>query len=488
MIMRIPFPIAQGYYADESVPVSPKRCVNFRPHIPQTQTITDGSLIGTEGIDLAVELPDSNRGSWEMNGIPYFVNGGKLYAVSFSESMGVRTYSYTDVSGSETIEGSAKVIMVDNGEQLCIVAPDANITLNAWIYTVAGGLVQVSSVNFRGPAADVWYIDGYFVFVQAESNVFFISDLRDGLTYISTDFASAESDPDPLVAVIEFAGLLYLFGSKTIEQWQDVGVGAGFPFVKAVSGNQNKGCISPLSLTEFNNGLIWIGGGADEQPGVWFTSGGAPVKISTPAVDIKLNAGGRDALVDAWAISWALNGRSCVAFTVPDVCTMEYDATTGLWYERQSRINGEDKPWRVSSLVSAYSVFLVGDSSTGNIGVMSESAYKEYDERIFSYFVPMPIENNGQPFTVDSVELLMETGTAPISGEGSDPKIRLAISDDFGRSYSPDITRDIGVTGEYENVIAWDLLGRYSRAFTPKFICDEPIKKVVVKGEIVISA
>jgi hypothetical protein len=234
--MRVPFPIAQGFYADESVPVSPKRCVNYRPHIPQTQTITDGALIGTEGILLGVTLPDENRGAWEMNGVAYVVNGGKLYAISYSEDPdGVRTYSYTDVSGAETIEGSAKVIMMDNGEQLCIIAPDANIVYNAWIYTVAGGLIQISSANFRGPAADGWYMDGYFVFIQAQSNVFFISDLRDGFAYISTDFASAESDPDNLVAVIEYAGLLYLFGSKTFEQWQNVGVGAGFPFVKAAA-------------------------------------------------------------------------------------------------------------------------------------------------------------------------------------------------------------------------------------------------------------
>jgi len=487
--MRIPLPIAQGFYVDESIPVSSQQCVNFRPHIPQTQTITSGALIGTEGISLAVELPDTNRGAWVMADAAYEVNGGKLYAVSFSEDPdGVRTYSYADVSGAENIEGSSKVIMCDNGAQLLIIAPDANIVFNAWIYTVAGGLVQISDPDFRWPVAHGCFMDGYFVFVQLNTNVFFISDLRDGFAYNALDFASAESDPDNLVALIQFGGLLYPFGTKTFEQWQDVG-GAGFPFTKATSGNQNKGCAAPLSLTEFNNGIIFIGGGAQENPAVWVTSGGEPVKVSTPAVDILINSGGREKLSQAYQVNWSQNGRNCIAFTVPDVCTIEYDASTNTWYERKSLNDlGVETPWRVSSLISVYSVFMVGDSSTGNIGIMSTETFKEYDNRIRSYFTPPAMGNNGMPFTVDSVELFMETGTVPISGPGSNPAIRLAISEDAGRSFDPDISRDIGTTGQYENVVSWDLLGRFPRTFTPKIICDEPIKKVIVAGWVNISA
>lgn len=486
--MRIPIPISQGFYVDESIPVSSQQCVNFRPHIPQTQTVTAGALIGTEGISLALELPETNRGAWVMNDIAYEVNGGKLYAISFSEDPdGNRTYSFTDVSGSETIEGTAKVIMADNGTQLLIIAPDANIVFNAWIYTVAGGLVQITDVDFRGPVAHGCFMDGYFVFVQANTNVFFISDLRDGFSYIATDFASAESDPDNLVALIQFGGLLYPFGTKTFEQWQDVG-GTGFPFTKATSGNQNKGCAAPLAITEFNNSIIFIGGGAQEKPGVWVTNGGDPVKISTPAVDILINSGGRNKLSQAYQVNWSTNGRNCIAFTVPDVCTVEYDASTNTWYERKSLDDSNtETPWRVSSLIQAYSVFLVGDNYSGNIGVLSPETFTEYGNRIRSYFTPPSIANNGMPFTVDCVELFMETGTAPISGPGSNPAVRLAISEDGGRSFDPDISRDIGITGDYENVVSWDLLGRFRRTFTPKIICDEPIKKVIVNAWVNIS-
>jgi hypothetical protein len=83
---------------------------------------------------------------------------------------------------------------------------------------------------------------------------------------------------------------------------------------------------------------------------------------------------------------------------------------------------------------------------------------------------------------------MMETGVVPISGDGSNPIIRMAVSSNGGRLFSPDIQRYMGTTAQYEQRIAWDLLGRYSQSFTPLFICDEPIKKVIVKGWITIAA
>lgn len=488
--MRIPLPIAQGFYVDESIPISNQQCVNFKPHIPQTKTITDGALIGTSGISLATTADDfPNRGGHAMDGIAYEVNGTKLLKITYVEdTFGVRTYSKTNMSGAESIDGTAKVIMLDNGVQLLIIAPDVTTQFNAWIYTVAGGLVQISDSDFDGPVISATFMNGYFVFAKANSNIFFICDLRDGLSYIATDKASAESDPDPLSAVATLNGLLYVFGSQTFEQWQDVG-GTGFPFVKAISGNQPKGCTAPLSLTEFDGDLVWIGGGAKEKPSVWKTNGGKAVKLSTPAVDVLINSGGSVLLSQAYQLNWAENGHSYIAFTIPTICTIVYDLSSQAWHERKSLdASLNQSPWRVSSLISIYSILMVGDETTGKIGILSEDVYTEYDNNISSYFTCPSMDNTGMPFTVDSVELLMETGTVPISGAGSDPVIRLGVSEDGGRTFDPDISRDIGTTGEYRNVVSWDLLGRFERSFTPLFICDEPIKKVIVKGEVVISA
>jgi hypothetical protein len=485
---RTPISIAQGFYVDESIPIACQECVNFYPHIPTQKTISDASLIGCSGLDLATTAIGHHRGFHDMAGIPYCVNGGILYRIEFTEDVfGVRIYSAVAVSG-DVIEGVDTVLMSDNGEQLCIVEPDYGDKFNCWIYTVSGGLVQVSDVDFDGPVIGLTFMDGYFVFLKADSNKFFISDLRDGTSYISTDFTSAESDPDNLVATAPLNGLLYVFGSLTCEQYTNQGQGSGFPFVRATSGVIQKGCHAPLSLIEFNGSLVWIGNGDNEKPSVWISSGDNPTKLSSAPIDNIINSGGIEKLRKAYVVKWAERGHSFLAFTVPDVCTMVFDSQSGLWHQRKS-VNDYDQlvPWRVASLVYSYSEFIVGDVIGSNIGVMKETAYMEYDKEIHGYWTTPAIDNGGLPFSINSLELMMQTGEVPVSGQGSQPIMRMSISKDGGRIYSPEISRMIGATGDYVRRITWNLLGRYSRSAQFRFDISEPIKRVIVKGEIDIA-
>ncbi|MGA4923061.1 hypothetical protein, partial [Bacillus subtilis] len=65
-------------------------------------------------------------------------------------------------------------------------------------------------VDFDGPVAGVDFEYGYFLFPKLNSNTWFQSDLRDGLSYIATDFTVAESDPDNIVVIKSLNGLVYV--------------------------------------------------------------------------------------------------------------------------------------------------------------------------------------------------------------------------------------------------------------------------------------
>jgi hypothetical protein len=484
--MRTQLPIALGYYVDESIAISGRRCMNFYPHIPEGQTLTQGALFGVGGISLAVdtESPSPCRGGHALVGTPYFVYGERLLRIDYS----LDVYSYVDVSGTEAILGTDRVFMADNGTQICIVAPDETSQFNAWIYTVAGGLVRVSDSDFDGPATDVRFSDGYFMFGKQDSNVWFVSDLRDGLAYNALDFTSAESDPDDIVAVHPLRGMVYVFGSQTMEPYQNVG-GAGFPYVRLNSGIYNKGCTAPHSVVEFNNSLIWIGGSENEQPAVWATDGGPPVKISPPSIDVRIYEQGIEPVRSAYSIRWAERGHSFVAFTVPGVCTVVYDMTTQTWHERQSfDVFFLEQPWRAAALVDAYSTLLLGDSITSFVGVYDSEISTEYDEDIRGYFTPPPIDNDGKPFSILAVELVMQTGTVPLDGDGSNPQIRLSMSKDGGRTFGTQISRSVGLIGNYTKRIAWGQRGRFGRSALPRFDISAPIKRVIVKMEVEIGS
>lgn len=488
---RLKVPIAQGFYVDVSRAISSQECVNLYPHKPMTQTITDNALLGVSGIEqrCLTAINAFNRGGHVMRETAYTVNGTKLYRIDYTtDAFGVRAYTAVDVSGAETIDGTQRVMMADNGDQLCIIAPELSGQFNAWIYTTGGGLVQISDAAFDGPVSSVCFMDGYFLFSKTDSNKWFKSDLRAGFVYNALDFGSGESDPDFNVVIRPLDGLLYVFGNHTFEQWQDVG-GSGFPFQRTSNGNQQKGCLAPHSMTYFNEALVWIGSSYNEKPAIWATSGADAMKLSTPAVDYLINSGGIDPLKKAYSLRWAENGHNFVAFTVPGVCTVVYDSTTQAWHQRKSVDRFlVPQPWRVTCMLSAYDSFFVGDELTGNIGQMDKDIYYEYGDEIRRYFTTPAIDNEGRPFSVYVCELFCDTGDVPVSGQGSDPVVRLSVSNDGGYTYLPEISRNMGKTGEYAGVTYWPKLGRYRKPVIFRFDISEPIKVAFVKCELEIGA
>ncbi|GAG06996.1 unnamed protein product, partial [marine sediment metagenome] len=47
---KIQLPIANGFYASESLPISAQRCINWYPNIVQAQGLSQETLFGTPGI------------------------------------------------------------------------------------------------------------------------------------------------------------------------------------------------------------------------------------------------------------------------------------------------------------------------------------------------------------------------------------------------------------------------------------------------------
>ena len=478
---RTTIPIAAGYYVDESPAVSQRECVNVYPHIPEGLTITDAALFGVSGIRQLGEagLNDFCRGLHSVGDEVYSVQDGELWQLTET------TFATT----GNAIDGSARTFTTDNGVELCVVAPDFNDQHNAFIYNISTDtFTQISDGDFDGPVSSVCFSDGYFIFTKKDSNKWFISDLRDGLTYGALDFTSAEADPDNIVVASALRGIVFVFGSQTLEQYQNVG-GAGFPYERINSGTYNKGCDAPHSVVEVNNLLVWIGSGSNEQPGIWASNGGPPEKLSTASIDTIMFRGGLEPIKSAWSVRWAERGHDFVAFTVPGVCTVVYDFSSGRWHRRESIDRFDDvAPWRVSHMTDAFSQNIVGDVFTGKIGSYDQEEVQEYGEEIHAYFTTPPIDNGGKPFSVNQIQLVCQTGLVPQNDQGSNPIVRLSVSKDGGTTYLPEISRSMGLIGEFQHPVTWPCLGRFPRSIMLKWSISEPIKRVFVKAEMEIAS
>lgn len=480
--MRMPLPIADGFYESESLPLSAQRCINWMPVVPQTSgALASSALFNTPGIELFTTLTGVNRGSYVMDGVAYFINGTTLYEVS---SAGVS-------NDRGTIPGSSRVSMADNGRYLVIVVPGAS----SYVYDNTNNtLAKITDIDFRA-ASSVVYKDGYFLFSASDGSVFFSSALNDPFTYDALDFASAEISPDKIIALHVNHNELFVLGESTIEIFQNIG-GVAFPFQRIAGANIQKGCYAKASLVEFDNTFLFIGGGLNERAAIWrVTSSSSAAKISTAAIDYALQKYTPDEIANAFAWTYSSNGNFFAGFTVysDDKAghTFVYDATASalsgksVWHERQSGV--VDARWRVNSIVTAYGKLYVGDSETGKIGELKDGIYTEYGDPVLRVRTSQPFSGDGLPVFSGEIALTMEAGTGLTTGQGSDPQIRMDWSDDGGRNFGSELSRGYGAIGAYEVVPTWRRLGRFPQQRVVRFSTSEPVKSNMLKMEAEIE-
>lgn len=482
-------PIGGQFYKSSSLPISAQECVNFYSFIPETATPTKKALLHTPGITLATTAGTSvtNRGAHVFSEKPYFVQGNDLYRVDQAiDGFGSITYSSTKVNGAVSITGTGRVTMADNGTQMIVIDPTSAAQFNAWVYD-GSTFVAISDADFDGPVSSVRFVDGYFLFTKKDDQKYFVSDLRDGTAYTSTNFANAEASPDSLVSSFVLNNEPILFGSETMQTIQNIG-GAGFPFASVQGAIHSLGLASRHAIAELNDTLFFLGGSVTSTPSVWVTRGGAPEKISTTPIDAEIASYSTSTIAACFTWTYAQAGAQFIAFVFPSQSCFVFDLTSGEWHTRES-LNASSSivPCRVSSAVSAYSVIMVGDSLDNQIGVLDRDVYDEYaEDELPRRFTTPHIDNEGQPFFLDSVELVCETGVGLASGQGSNPLVSMQWSLDGGRTFTDNTEREIGIgaVGAYGTRVIWNQLGRVYREVCFKFSMSDPVKWAVAKVEV----
>lgn len=479
--MATELPITNGYYVSSVLPISHQRCSNCYPSIPRVPSLSNEQLLFTPGLSQLASsgaLSQINRGSLRKSGIPYFVNGNSLYylerTVERQEGIDVAVYS-TVLLG--TIEGAGRVSMASNGVQLMILVPGGK----GYIYNEAAGtpFQEITDSDFiaNGNPQMVVYIDGYFL-VTTDSKKFIISALNDGLTWDALDFATAESDPDIIVAPIVLNNQVFIVGSETIEGFQNLPSIGRMPFIR----NNiilDKGCKAPFSLVKSNASFFMIGAGEDESPAVWQFIGNGFRKKSTEAIEQLLATYTEEQIENIFAFSYADGGSYFVLFTLPDT-TICFDVINERWHERNSLIDDEENPWRVNSIVTAYGLVLAGDSVDGRIGQLSLDFVKEYENSIIRLFSTQPFTNQGDEIVAKMLELTVESGVG--NEEVPNPVMSMSASSD-GKTFSAERTRYLGKVGEYGRRVVWYKNGRFDRFVVLLFRLSEPVKSAFIKLE-----
>ena len=198
-------PILGSSYVARSLNAADNAMINLYPEMVPEGGKQPAFLSRCPGLTLRVTVGFGPiRGMWQHGGYLYVVSGNTFYQVS----------STWTVVAKGTVAGTGLVSMADNGTQIMIVTDPAGYIYN----TSTGVFAQITDPDYPG-ASMVDYLDGYFVFIQPNSQRIWVTALLDGTSVDPLDFVSAEGDPDNIVSMIVDHREVWLFGNNSTEVW-----------------------------------------------------------------------------------------------------------------------------------------------------------------------------------------------------------------------------------------------------------------------------
>lgn len=404
------------------------------------------ALKSAPGMEWCTEIGSGDhRGAIEYKEKLIYVSGSSVYAMD-------KDYGVVNIG---TVSGTTgRCILFHNGTQVMIIDRTGKG------YTWDGGYyAQITDPDFTAlkPTTGVFH-DGYAVVNKSGTGEFYISTSYDFSEWAALDFATAESYPDDITHIETDKSLLWVFGTKTLEVYQNTG-NVDFPFEPLRSVTSHFGAI-PETVRRLDNTLFWLA--ENEQGGrvvVRLVSNADPVVISDEEINAFLGGLAKHDFeaVETDAIWW--QGHPWYLITFKEYAgygiTLVYDSATGAWWEWSGRYESVDSLGRVpfSSHVYFNGEHLVGDLDTGDVYRLKGSnmnGAKMVRERRFR-----AIRANGMPLKFSKVEVEMETG----NGTDADT-MELSISFDGGRTWGNSRAKSIGAQGQYGKRVIWHRCGQ----------------------------
>jgi len=337
-------------------------------------------------------------------------------------------------------------------------------------------LTTITDADYPG-LKTVAFMDGYFAGHVDGTGRYYISSQYDGMTWDALDFATAEANPDNLIAVVPTNGQLALFGEFTTELHSNTG-NVDFPFSRAGAAIE-WGLVSAWCVSDISGNLCFLGRNQLGQVQVCVLRGYQVQVISSPDIDRILND--YTAVDGATAYSYMQNGHPFFVLNVGSETWM-YDFISTSWSQLKS--HGITRH-RAEIGVPFINKILVSDYSNGRVYRLSDSAYTDNGEPIQMRIRSKHLNNMRDYMTLNRVEIDFESGVGLSSGNGSNPQAMLRYSKDQGHTWSAELWSDIGKIGEYKTRAYWVAFGT-AWDFVLEVTITDPVKRVItgVYGDI----
>jgi hypothetical protein len=427
-MIRVPFPA--GFDGVKEIPSTRrtlKNCFNNG----------EGIIFQRAGIE-TISMPGGvSRGTFVWNDHYHIVSSNDLLRVD-SLLTGATTTIGT-IAGTAPVRAAAGFneagILVEGGEVYTLDKDDV--------------LTNVSAFPFFQPCIDVCFINGRHVWIPANGDPAFYSDVGNSSSIQALSFFDAEELPDKNRACWNLRNTLGIGGGNSIEFFRDTGA-TTTPFRRVSGARVDAGVIG--GHIEYGDTIAFVGRKKDQGFGI-FVLGESGLKISNKAVDDILNQYTESELTTT------ISGRFVDRYG-HDILTMTFKRHSlgflkGQWFEIDTRVDGYQKPWAGGYVRQIDGTYYC--SYRGNFGKLS-AVNTDFGEPMVRVIDIGFQKEEMDRFTCHDIELGIGQGTNIAAGS-----VALMMSRD-NVNYGQPFYGTLGAIGQYQQRLRWKYpggLGRY---------------------------
>ncbi len=444
-----------------------EQCINWYTERNESPNApTPAVLLPTPGVRpyAVVAAPAPSRALFTDNGRTFYVAGAGFYEVVTSAG-GVL---------STTLRGT--VVFDSNPATIC-----SNGAPGHQVFVTSGGLGYLFDLNSSAFSTVVasgcfqgGYLDGFFLYLNTTTSTLWVSALLDGTTWPALQFATRLTAADPWAALLVVDRLIFLLGQRTSDVYWNAGT-SPMPFGPIQEAFMESGIVAPFSLARIGATCCWLSQSEQGRATVVQTTGYTPGRISTHAIETALDA---DVVADAIADSYEQRGHPCYCLSLPTANqTWVYDTRTTWWHQRTTTVptTGIAGRWRPTHFASLATSLICGDSQTGALGVLSATASTEIDGAAIVRVRQAPRFSQDQKrVTFHRLQLLLDVGVGLVTGQGSQPQVRLQTSPNSGQTWGRERWATAGAIGAVGTRVVWQQLGQ-ARNFVPRIVTSDPV-------------
>lgn len=454
--MLVPINLAGGSYRHKSLPLSAQVTRNFWPQkVDNDRAKSTYILESWPGLTSFGSATGVNGGMFEHRGTLYKVTGGALYSVS---SAGTHT-------SLGTVGGTGLGVFDAIGTSVIYVRGGVPYVWDGVTLTT------VTDIDLEAPQG-VAVINNQAIY-DGNNGRFCVSDVGVPGTIQSLNYATAETFADDLLRAYVFDERVLLFGSTSIEKWWNSGVGNP-PFDREQGGTIKIGLGAVQSIASNQAGVYFLG----NDLRIYRLTAGGLESVSNRAIHEEIK--GYSSASDAIGFCFTKGEQYFYQITFPAGNKTFIYPEGGEWVELSSGVDGGK--YNGESYAYCYGKHLIADDN-GGIFELDDNAYTENGATIRRVRDSAPLHGGlfgkpGKTLTMTRFELIMETGTGLVSGQGIDPVVMLSFSDDGGRAFSTETWGSIGRLGQFMWRVEWFCLGAFDARIVRISITD-PVKCII---------